>query len=162
MCADSLSLSEVVEHRVNSGRRKALSFSWCNAVFSSGPACSWKKSLWLWCPTISLFLAILVLKWCTVYPSFIGTYKNCLEGESRASCIEQQWLEWIVKGFSLFVPVYMHLCASNMLVHIYLCMSTNLYKCVLKRHSFINWFLLHFRHCFSIMCINGQVKNQTK
>lgn len=45
----------------------------------------------------------------------MGTYKNCLEGEAHASRVQQQWLKWIVKGFSLSVRVYRYL---RMSIHI--------------------------------------------
>lgn len=53
----------------------------------------------------------------------MGTYKNCLEGEAYASCVQQQWLKWIVKGFSLSVHVYRYLHIS-----IHICVQTFLEK----------------------------------
>lgn len=78
------------------------------------PAHGWDLPDWF--PTISLFLAILTLVQSTVYPSFADTYKNCLEGEAHASCIRQQWLKWIVKGFSPSVHVYIY---PYMSIHTY-------------------------------------------
>jgi len=49
-----------------------------------------------------------------------------------------------------------------MCIYIYIYLYIGKYKYFFKKLDFMGWFLLHLRDCFSIMCINGQVKNQTK